>query len=143
MVGLLAARAKPKVGTAQDMNFKEGEWVYSSEHHEAVRVIEAVDLWDHSVYRIFIPSREAVVRVAEAKLLPLSLAQDQGSARFRYVVAAARVAEAMGQDGLLAPIEGNIEPLPHQIHAISRAVEGPRVRFLLADEVGLGKTIEA
>lgn len=34
-------------------------------------------------------------------------------------------------------------PLPHQIHALSRAISGDRVRYLLADEVGLGKTIEA
>ena len=33
--------------------------------------------------------------------------------------------------------------LPHQIHALSRAISGDRVRYLLADEVGLGKTIEA
>ncbi len=44
---------------------------------------------------------------------------------------------------LLAPMESNVIPLPHQIHALSRAISGDRVRYLLADEVGLGKTIEA
>ncbi len=34
-------------------------------------------------------------------------------------------------------------PLPHQLHALSRAIAGDRIRYLLADEVGLGKTIEA
>ena len=33
--------------------------------------------------------------------------------------------------------------MPHQIHALSRVISGDRVRYLLADEVGLGKTIEA
>ena len=32
---------------------------------------------------------------------------------------------------------------PHQLHALSRAISGDRIRYLLADEVGLGKTIEA
>jgi SNF2 family DNA or RNA helicase len=44
---------------------------------------------------------------------------------------------------LLSPIEASVIPLPHQIHALSRAVAHDRVRYLLADEVGLGKTIEA
>ncbi|MBM4044869.1 MAG: hypothetical protein FJ279_07135 [Planctomycetes bacterium] len=35
------------------------------------------------------------------------------------------------------------EILPHQIFAAHRVVSNPRRRFLLADEVGLGKTIEA
>ena len=44
---------------------------------------------------------------------------------------------------LLAPIESSVIPLPHQIKALSRAISNDRVRYLLADEVGLGKTIEA
>jgi hypothetical protein len=32
------------------------------------------------------------------------------------------------------------EILPHQIFAAHRVVSSPRQRFLLADEVGLGKT---
>ncbi len=35
------------------------------------------------------------------------------------------------------------EILPHQIFAAHRVVSSPRRRFLMADEVGLGKTIEA
>ncbi len=34
-------------------------------------------------------------------------------------------------------------PLPHQLYALSRAMPDDRIRYLLADEVGLGKTIEA
>ncbi len=44
---------------------------------------------------------------------------------------------------MLAPIESSVIPLPHQIRALSRAIGNDRVRYLLADEVGLGKTIEA
>ncbi len=44
---------------------------------------------------------------------------------------------------LLIPMESNVIALPHQIHALPRAIPGDRVRYLLADEIGLGKTIEA
>jgi superfamily II DNA or RNA helicase len=60
-----------------------------------------------------------------------------------YVAAAARVADALTQDVLLAPVESSVIPLPHQIRALYRAISNDRVRYLLADEVGLGKTIEA
>ena len=44
---------------------------------------------------------------------------------------------------LLAPLEAGVIPLPHQLYALTRAMSGDRIRYLLADEVGLGKTIEA
>jgi SNF2 family DNA or RNA helicase len=40
-------------------------------------------------------------------------------------------------------LEGSVIPLPHQLYALQRAMSADRVRYLLADEVGLGKTIEA
>ena len=49
----------------------------------------------------------------------------------------------MTHDALLAPIGSAVIPLPHQLQALARAVSSRRVRYLLADEVGLGKTIEA
>ncbi|MGH7824805.1 MAG: DEAD/DEAH box helicase [Candidatus Binatia bacterium] len=39
--------------------------------------------------------------------------------------------------------DARTEILPHQIFAAHKVVSSPRRRFLLADEVGLGKTIEA
>lgn len=60
-----------------------------------------------------------------------------------YAAAAARIADALTQDVLLAPLEARFIPLPHQLRALSKALSGERVRYLLADEVGLGKTIEA
>jgi N12 class adenine-specific DNA methylase len=43
---------------------------------------------------------------------------------------------------MLAPLESNIIPLPHQILALEKVMSGQYLRFLLADEVGMGKTIE-
>jgi hypothetical protein len=62
-----------------------------------------------------------------------------------WITAAARVAaELASPDVQLAPVGASLIPLPHQLRALARAVSDPRrVRYLLADEVGLGKTIEA
>ncbi|HXG65172.1 MAG TPA: helicase-related protein [Blastocatellia bacterium] len=60
--------------------------------------------------------------------------------RFELKMAAARFLTG-NKGGQLA--NARTEILPHQIFAAHRVVASPRRRFLLADEVGLGKTIEA
>ncbi|MFL5339685.1 MAG: protein DpdE, partial [Gemmataceae bacterium] len=48
--------------------------------------------------------------------------------------------EAGGMTGLLS---ARIELFPHQVEVVRRVLQDPEIRYLLADEVGLGKTIEA
>lgn len=45
--------------------------------------------------------------------------------------------------GLSAILSSHIEFLPHQLDVVRRILEDPLQRYLLADEVGMGKTIEA
>lgn len=61
----------------------------------------------------------------------------------RYISIAARIKEEMAQKRLLAPYESSLIPLPHQILVLEKVMQGIQTRFLLADEVGMGKTIEA
>ena len=61
----------------------------------------------------------------------------------RYVALAARIKEEIAQKRLLAPYESSLLPLPHQLLILEKLMKAPQTRFLLADEVGMGKTIEA
>ncbi|MPW20168.1 hypothetical protein GCT13_25580 [Paraburkholderia sp. CNPSo 3157] len=45
--------------------------------------------------------------------------------------------------GMTALVSAGIELAPHQVAAVRRVLSDPVQRYLLADEVGLGKTIEA
>jgi len=118
-------------------------WYYSPDHGELCRVVETQTLWGETVCRVWLPGKDTVVRVPATRLRPVHEASAGTVDGIAYLAAAARVADALTQDVLLAPIESSVIPLPHQIRALSRAISNDRVRYLLADEVGLGKTIEA
>lgn len=120
-----------------------GSWAYSAAHGEPVRILDVETVWNHTVYSVWIPKRASVERVPAESLGSEPPTTATGLDRIVYRAAAARIADALTQDVLLAPLEAGVIPLPHQLHALTRAVTGDRVRYLLADEVGLGKTIEA
>lgn len=121
----------------------DGDWYYSADHGQICQVIEAQTLWGETTCRVWLPGRDTVVRIPASRLKSLESAGTGSPDDIAYIAAGARVADALTQDVLLAPIESSVIPLPHQIRALSRAIANDRVRYLLADEVGLGKTIEA
>lgn len=120
-----------------------GAWHYACDYREPCQIIDSQTLWGETICRVWLPGRDAVVRVAADRLEPLEKAGAASADHIVYAAAAARVADALTQDVLLAPLGSSVVPLPHQLLALSRALAGDRVRYLLADEVGLGKTIEA
>jgi superfamily II DNA or RNA helicase len=125
------------------VNFSPGQWLWSIEHRQPCKVVEVSRLWDDATYHVWLPAMASVVRATPDRLKPLEASDANQPARIRYVLYAARIANLLSEDVLLAPASASVIPLPHQLKALRRAVSQDRVRFLLADEVGLGKTIEA
>jgi len=132
-----------KMTTNVPPSFAVGSWAYSKPHGESVRIVDVETVWGHTVYQVWVPQQAAVGRVRAESLSPPEPTKATGIDRITYTVAAARIADALTQDVLLAPLDAGVIPLPHQLYALTRAVADDKVRFLLADEVGLGKTIEA
>lgn len=62
---------------------------------------------------------------------------------YRLRIEAARIQTLGGFNELLAPAKSRIVAFEHQIRAVRAALRRMRGRALLADEVGLGKTVEA
>ena len=123
--------------------FTVGNWAFSIRHQESVRIVDVETIWNRTVYQVWIPSKGVVEQIAAESLQPNRPFLAKGLDRIKYAVAAARIANGLTQDLLLAPLQAGVIPLPHQLYALTRAVKGDQIRYLLADEVGLGKTVEA
>ena len=126
-----------------DARVSAGDWCYSRSLGEPIQVVSEQRLWGESLVRVWVPGRARSLRLPADDLMPLSSARGWAADEITYLAAAARIADALERNTLVAPLEASVIPLPHQLLAVSRAMSGDGVRFLLADEVGLGKTIEA
>jgi len=120
---------------------KAGDWLYSRSLRDAVQVVEVTEAFGSVSVRVWHPSTKRVAVVSTSDLGPAPQAHQAD--QLIASVAAARIADALASGALIAPTQSVVEPLPHQLRALSRCVASDSTRMLLADEVGLGKTIEA
>ncbi len=60
----------------------------------------------------------------------------------RFVSIAAKIKDEVARKNILAPYESSLIPLPHQILVLEKVMQSNQNRFMLDDEVGMGKTIE-
>ncbi|OQY33155.1 MAG: hypothetical protein B6241_08610 [Spirochaetaceae bacterium 4572_59] len=124
------------------MKYSIGELVWSRQHKKEAKILSSSVLWDKTSYEIIIPEEKEILWVQEEALKELQTG-DQTTHHIGYLAAAAKIQDTLGQNVLVSPFEAPVIPLPHQLKCLSRAMEKDTVRYLLADEVGLGKTIEA
>lgn len=122
--------------------FGVGDWCWFTRQASPCRVIERQDVWGEVAYRVWLPAKDAVVRARALDLASLESVRPSVE-QILHTTAAAKLLDALEDNLLLAPIQSSVVPLPHQLYALNRAVSRDRIRYLLADEVGLGKTIEA
>ena len=121
------------------------KWYWLESEKKLCMLLESKEIWGYKTSKVWIPGEDRVVQIASDELKAAEEAKDFFSEDFiSYVSASGKLLNAFNSsDILLAPMNSAVLPLPHQIHALQRALLGNKIRFLLADEVGLGKTIEA
>lgn len=122
--------------------FNVGDWCWHTHQATPCRIIERQEIWGTITYRIWLAAKDAVVRARQQDLTELECVQPTVE-HILHSVASAKLLDALEDNLLLAPIQSSVVPLPHQLYALNRAMSRDRIRYLLADEVGLGKTIEA
>lgn len=122
--------------------FGIGDWCWHARQASPCRIIDRQDVWGEVFFRIWLPAKDAVMRARAQDLGELTSVRPTVE-QILHTAAAAKLLDALEDNLLLAPIQSSVVPLPHQLYALNRAMSRDRIRYLLADEVGLGKTIEA
>ena len=121
---------------------KTGDFVFDSVAGTNVQILEKINVWGYVTYKVFNPATGKVYKASEEQLDANSNGIRYDENYLRYVTLLSKIKnETAG--GILSSLSSGIIPLPHQLYVLNRALETNTVRYLLADEVGLGKTIEA
>jgi len=134
----VAGQMAPNAAIADD-----ARWWWDSTTRSPVRDLGMLGGLGAPGRRTWSPADDQVHLLPAARLLPIGAAPLLLPSRLALIAAAARINDAIARQLLLAPLDAAVIPLPHQIDALHRAMSADPVRVLLADEVGLGKTIEA
>lgn len=119
-----------------------GDFVFDTIEKANVQVLEKIEAWGYISYKVFNPATGRVYKANEEQLSSSGSTMQYDENYLRYVTLLSKIKnETAG--GFLSSLASGIIPLPHQLHVLNRAMKTNNIRYILADEVGLGKTIEA
>ena len=122
--------------------FKIGDHVLDKNNNDRVQIVDASTVWGFVSYKVFNPLTGLVYKLS-ADAVEIEKRQVNANEYYlRYVAMLSKI-KSETSEGILSKLSSGVIPLPHQLHVLSRAVSDNNVRYILADEVGLGKTIEA
>lgn len=122
--------------------FNIGDFVFDTIAGANVQIMERIELWGYTSYKVFNPANGSVYK-ATGEQLKMGGSEAQLDENYlRYVTLLSKIKNETSA-GILSALSSGVIPLPHQLHVLERALETRNIRYILADEVGLGKTIEA
>lgn len=122
-----------------------GTWWWSKSIARPVKVQEILSLWGTTTIRV-IDGAQNLMELPPDDLRPLDAGSSfaSGEGQITHVASGARLDHHLNQpDTLSAQLTPSLQPLPHQLQHLHDALTKPETRLLVADEVGLGKTITA
>lgn len=122
--------------------FEIGDFVFDRITGDNVQILDRIDLWGFVSYKVFDPITGQVYKLNEEQVNATQKKISYDENYLRYLVWLAKIKNETAE-GILSATSSGVIPLPHQMHALNKALEGEQIRYILADEVGLGKTIEA
>lgn len=108
---------------------------------KAIEVIGIKEVLGKEIAWIHILENDEFIQVSRDELE--DVAAESSMAHIRFAAIASKIKDEVAKKNILAPYESSLIPLPHQILVLEKVMQSTQTRFLLADEVGMGKTIEA
>lgn len=122
--------------------FNIGDFVFDTIAGANVQIMERIELWGYTSYKVFNPANGSVYKATGEQLKRGGGEAQLDENYLRYVTLLSKIRNETSA-GILSALSSGVIPLPHQLHVLERALETRNTRYILADEVGLGKTIEA
>ena len=122
--------------------FRLGDYVFDKTQNERVQILEISEVWGFVSYKVFNASTGTVYKLSADDICAEVPEENFNESYLRYVAMLSKIKNETSA-GILSKLSSGIIPLPHQLHVLNRALSNNNVRYILADEVGLGKTIEA
>lgn len=122
--------------------FNIGDYVFDAVKNERVQILDRFDVWGFVSYKVFNPSSDIVYKLSQEQISSSVKEQNTDLNYLRYITLLSKIKNEIAT-GILSNLSRGVIPLPHQIHVLNRAVSNNNIIYILADEVGLGKTIEA
>ncbi|OPX93592.1 MAG: RNA polymerase-associated protein RapA [Pelotomaculum sp. PtaB.Bin104] len=122
--------------------FTIGDYVFDKTKNARVRILEISEVWGFVSYKVFNASTGTVYKLSAEDICAEVPEENFNESYLRYVAMLSKIKNETSE-GILSKLSSGIIPLPHQLHVLNRALSNNNVRYILADEVGLGKTIEA
>ena len=119
-----------------------GESVIDTRTGRVVLIVEVHELWGMKTCKVIDMTTNAVYSINAENLASSGTVCAAPESFVRFVAAWCKVKNELA-NGTVFDISESVLPLPHQRYVLERAIATNDVRFMLADEVGLGKTIEA
>ena len=131
---------------------------YIKSHTQDKWIVGRVFIWgeDTEMYQIDLPDKKTAIATEEDIYVRCNLPntdpietlamKGQETPYFhdrRFAFVKCLILQRAVSRGMTGLISANIKLYPHQVEVVRRVLEDPIQRYLLADEVGLGKTIEA
>ena len=104
-----------------------GEWWHSIEHDEPCRVVDTDTLWGQATCLVWLPRRGTAVRVLQKRLAPLKSGESHLLDRLSYAGAAARIADSLEREALVAPLELMHPLILQAIRSRQRPLDTPAV----------------
>lgn len=121
--------------------YEFGQWVKKVENEQRVQILESFKTWGYSSFKVYNPEENKIEFLALDSLVK-DLDQEIDENYIKYKIVLLKLLQEISQ-GMLTSLKEGVIPLPHQLYVLKRALSDSRIRYVLADEVGLGKTIEA
>lgn len=121
---------------------KIGDYAFDKSKNERVQILEVSEVWGFVTYKVYNASNGAVYNLSAEDICDEVPEENYSESYLRYITLLLKIKNEISQ-GILSRLSSGIIPLPHQLHVLNRALTNNNVRYILADEVGLGKTIEA